>query len=397
MCSVCSKLRLELEDSAQDYYSELDAVEAVGVLIDSPNTRNTVLNLRNLADAFRNPSKLLDSFKIRKDYEDDLVDSTSPFDDLNDENHNPNSVKANQLAFGEETRCLDGAKYLATQIQSNLARFLHKPHSAAYTLPPLSREIRRVSIDKGGLMTSCSNIVELPNEVLNMILSYLDLKTLFKLRSTCTTFYNVCSDEFLFKRIDLQPYWYLVDDNFIDVLAKLTRKTTHLNMSWTKLKTCDSLERLLVGSADTLQVLMLESCSFLDGQMLQIVTANCHQLIKLSLKSCTNISNLKDPVKDAFSSIKNLKHLETLNLYRTQCSQDAIVEILFSCTKLRHLNLGSCVQIIDFDEVMSVIATNCHESIESLDLWRAYSLTQYGLNKIANSCFKLRELDIGWW
>ena len=89
--------------------------------------------------------------------------------------------------------------------------------------------------------------------------------------------------------------------------------------------------------------------------------------------------------------------MESLDLYRTLCDQDAIVEIIFSCKRLKHLNLGSCVNINNFDEVMSIIADNCSETIESLDLWRAYSLTQYGLSKIALSCFKLKELDIGWW
>lgn len=58
--------------------------------------------------------------------------------------------------------------------------------------------------------THCSNITELPYELLGTIISYLDLKTIFTLRSTCKLFYDLCSDEYLFKKLDLHPYWHLV-------------------------------------------------------------------------------------------------------------------------------------------------------------------------------------------
>jgi hypothetical protein len=59
-------------------------------------------------------------------------------------------------------------------------------------------------------ITSCSHLTELPNEILGIIFSYLDLKTIFRLRSTCKFFYELCSDECLFKMLNLKPYWYLV-------------------------------------------------------------------------------------------------------------------------------------------------------------------------------------------
>ena len=35
--------------------------------------------------------------------------------------------------------------------------------------------------------------------------------------------------------------------------------------------------------------------------------------------------------------------------------------------------------------------------MKSLELWRASSVIETGLVDIANSCFTLEELDIGWW
>ena len=72
-------------------------------------------------------------------------------------------------------------------------------------------------------MTSCSNLVDLPNEILCMILSYLDLKTVSRLRSTCQTFYELCSLDFTYNKLDLQPYWnlvssYLLFKKFVSIL-----------------------------------------------------------------------------------------------------------------------------------------------------------------------------------
>ena len=92
-------------------------------------------------------------------------------------------------------------------------------------------------------LVSCSNIVDLPNEILNMILSYCDLKTIFTLKSTCKLFYNICSDEHLYRHIDLQPYWHMANDALVDQLAQSASTTTMINLSWTKLKSSKSLER----------------------------------------------------------------------------------------------------------------------------------------------------------
>ena len=42
-----------------------------------------------------------------------------------------------------------------------------------------------------------------------------------------------------------------------------------------------------------------------------------------------------------------------------------------------------------------MIANNL-KNIQSLDLWRAYSLTAKGIYQLANNCLDLEELDIGW-
>lgn len=95
----------------------------------------------------------------------------------------------------------------------------------------------------------------------------------------------------------------------------------------------------------------------------------------MSLQSCTNLNN--DNETNDFKVIKNLKNLIALDLYRTYCDQESLNEILTSCNQIKHLNLGSCTKITDFDDIIQTVAKNCKQ-IQSLDLWRAYSLTARG-------------------
>ena len=61
-------------------------------------------------------------------------------------------------------------------------------------------------------MGKCSNLCDLPHEILHMIITHLDLRSLFRLRSTCSLFYDMCSDSALFKRLVLKPYWHQVNE-----------------------------------------------------------------------------------------------------------------------------------------------------------------------------------------
>jgi F-box/leucine-rich repeat protein 4 len=163
-----------------------------------------------------------------------------------------------------------------------------------------------------------------------------------------------------------------------------------LDLSWTKFKSNEILNDFFKISCHNLTVLKLDNCNFINGRMVSFISTNCESIKELSLSSC----NFKDV--DGLCDIKNLTSLVNLNLYRTLIQIEQLEQILISCTKLRHLNLGSCIEIKDFDSIMYLISKNL-PNIESLDLWRAYSLSHDSLNKIANSCFNLQYLDIGWW
>jgi F-box/leucine-rich repeat protein 4 len=141
---------------------------------------------------------------------------------------------------------------------------------------------------------------------------------------------------------------------------------------------------------------------FINGNILKKITEICKNLEELSLVSCANIDSVEEDVSpsieldlDAFFYIKNLRNLKKLNLYRTLIHTESALEIVKTCSKLKAINFGSCVNILDFDSIMDYLNRFNKESIESLDLWRAYSLTEDGIYSL-KMCPNLQELDIGW-
>lgn len=345
------KIRLEFECSNLDYYTELDAVEISGIAYDLPKTSLIASNLKKTAQLFDNIKHSLSNLDIN-------------------ENKDSNT------------------KLLINEPQNKIA---FKSSKVAY---PFYRSSSILS-EKNADMQTCANIVDLPNEILCMILTYLDLKTLSRLRSTCQTFQELCSFEFLYSKLDLQPYWNLIDEEFIEYLTQRTDKIAMLNLSWTKMDRIEPIESLFEISCQNLIVIQLNSCSFMTASLLKTLVKSCTQLTSLSLRSCTNIEGARDNSRDGFMEIKKLRKLKFLDLYRTMCGQAAICEILESCGLIEGLNLGACVRISDFDEVMAVIG-DFVRGIKRLDLWRGYSLTSAGINELSRSCFELEELDIGW-
>lgn len=150
-----SKLRLEFEHSRFEYYSELDAVEIGGETLTSIRVSQIASNLKSLA------SRVHRSISTKSS-------ASSSTSDIDHNRHHP--IK-----------------------------------------PPLPDIlINRLEISDHRKSTSANNLADLPYDILIMILSQLDLKTIFSLRSTSKFFYNICSDEKFFRKLNLHPFWNLV-------------------------------------------------------------------------------------------------------------------------------------------------------------------------------------------
>lgn len=372
------KLRLEFEHSELEYYTELDAVEISGIAYDIESTVQVAKNLKTISNFFEDITKRVVGINLNDSNTQKEIEP-----DKEDKNMLDNDDDGKERGGKKENSVVVNIKPVV-----NTSRRLSKELVVRQNSTTKEKDIAS--------MVSCNNIVDLPSEILCMILTYLDLGTIFKLRSTCHTFYELCSLGFLYNKVDLQPYWHLINEDFIGFMPSLTDNITMLNLSWIKIKQFQSAQYLFEQSCQNLTVLQLNSCSFMDGHLLTVITNCCSKLTSLSLRSCTSIESIRDDTRNGFSQISKLVHLKDLDLYRTLCTNVAIGDIITACTGIKSLNLGSCVKITDFDSVMCLIGKHL-KGIRSLDLWRAYSLTGRGISELAMNCLELEELDIGWW
>ena len=91
----------------------------------------------------------------------------------------------------------------------------------------------------------------------------------------------------------------------------------------------------------------LSCCDYLNLEILEFICFTCTELKELDLQSCENITD--------FQSIGNLKNLTKLNLYRTKISSFDLAFILSSNINLEYLNIGSCNNIEDIEDVLQEI------------------------------------------
>ncbi|KAL6467432.1 hypothetical protein MHYP_G00231090 [Metynnis hypsauchen] len=233
---------------------------------------------------------------------------------------------------------------------------------------------------------------KLPYELIQLIVSHLAVPDLCRLGQCCKLLQQHCSDPLQYVQLSLQPYWSRLSDAALTHLQPRCTLLQRLNMSWTGNRgavTASGFCSFIRACGMSLVCLQLSCCHFLNEMCLEVVCVTCPRLQELDLSSC---DRLQPP---AFTHITKLAHLRRLILYRTKIEQTAMLSILTFCTELRHLNLGSCVMIEDYDAVVSLVAARCR-GLVSLDLWRCRNLSERGLAELVSGCAGLEELDLGW-
>ncbi|XP_059424109.1 F-box/LRR-repeat protein 4-like [Carassius carassius] len=232
----------------------------------------------------------------------------------------------------------------------------------------------------------------LPYELIQLIVSHLPVPDLCRLAQSCKLFHKHCCDPLQYIQLSLQPYWAQLTDASLNHLQSRCTLLQRLNMSWTGNRgavTADGFCSFMKACGVSLVCLELSCCHFLTEACLEVIAQMCPCLQELNLASCDRLQ------PQAFNHIAKLANLRRLVLYRTKVEQSAILSILTFCPELKHLNLGSCVMIEDYDVVASMLSARCH-SLRSLDLWRCRNLSERGLAELVSGCRLLEELDLGW-
>ncbi|KAK1170404.1 F-box/LRR-repeat protein 4-like [Acipenser oxyrinchus oxyrinchus] len=233
---------------------------------------------------------------------------------------------------------------------------------------------------------------KLPYELIQLLLDHLTLPDLCRLAQTCKLLYQHCCDPLQYIQLSLQPYWARVNDAALDHLQSRCTLIQRLNLSWSGNRGAISVPgfcRFLKVCGSQLVCLELACCHFLNEACLEVIAQMCPNLQELNLSSCDRLH------PQAFSHISKLVGLRRLLLYRTKIEQTALLNILTYCTDLRHLNLGSCVMIEDYDVIASMLSAKS-KNLKSLDIWRCKNITEKGISELVSGCRLLEELDLGW-
>ncbi|XP_030640767.1 F-box/LRR-repeat protein 4 [Chanos chanos] len=233
---------------------------------------------------------------------------------------------------------------------------------------------------------------KLPYELIQLIVSHLTVPDLCRLAQSCKLLHQHCCDPLQYIQLSLQPYWPRLSDASLSHLQSRCTLLQRLNMSWTGNRgavTPTGFSSFMKACGGNLVCLELSCCHFLSEACLEVIAQTCPRLQELNLSSCDRLH------PQAFGHVAKLPRLRRLILYRTKIEQTAILSIITFCTDLRHLNLGSCVMIEDYDVVASMLSARCR-SLRSLDLWRCRNLSERGLAELVAGCRLLEELDLGW-
>ncbi|CAF1364141.1 unnamed protein product, partial [Didymodactylos carnosus] len=234
--------------------------------------------------------------------------------------------------------------------------------------------------------TSNLGLIRLPFDILFTICTYLDLRSLIRLSSTCRYLYDKCLHPLQFQALNLQPYWYGITNYSIDYFFSLKcTQTKYLSLAWTKSINLQSFTLLL--NTQKLIQLNLACCQYMNDEYIDIISKHCQQLEIINLENCYNLTS------DDFIPLKNLKNLKSINFYRTKIDHRTLIPLVKNnYLHLEYVNLGACQQLTETDYVIKLIFSKC-KRLKTLDLWRAHSLSQNGFHSIIGEQLKVDVMN----
>jgi F-box and leucine-rich repeat protein 4 len=235
-------------------------------------------------------------------------------------------------------------------------------------------------------------ISDVPYEVLFNIMSFLDLKTLYKCSKVCKSFRQLVYDPLLYTEINLKIYWNHVNSSLIQSLSHRCGLIKKLDLSscgyFETIKPNDFIN-FIQKNGKLLTHLRLNSSQFLNTSCLETISITCSNLSELSMKNYMNVTNDRD-----FVSLAMLSNLEVLDLSRSGIDIFPLLNILKNNPKLQRLNIAFSPPNVSMDELCVQISA-FNKNIRAIDMWKCHSLTTIGLRALSE-CSQLEELDFGW-
>ncbi|XP_060073861.1 F-box/LRR-repeat protein 4-like isoform X2 [Ylistrum balloti] len=365
-------IRLEMCSVKCRYYTELDCVVMYGSLQPFPDIEHLYLQQMDEYKNYSEPDNYvymitsrMNQLSVEAGSQGELPDGISPIWE-----NKEGTVPVLEPKLDEEEEQTDGERL--------------------EELPPLET----VETTQDDIIVEDNGFFDLlPEEVIRLILSYLELSSLFNACCTCRLLQKQCSDSLQYTELNLQPYWYKVDSSVLENFQSKCGHLHHLNLSWcggrNSTVSTAIFDTFLQSCGKELSTLYLANCSFVNSDVMKSIASFCPKLKDLDIQSCFKIDST------GILHLQKLPSITRLSLYRTLVDVHSLTALIKHLGNLEVLNIGSCTTINDFDEVCRALGKNCKKLI-SLDLWRSRTITGVGLLALADGCPDLQELDIGW-
>ena len=226
-------------------------------------------------------------------------------------------------------------------------------------------------------------IDDLPDELILLVVSFLNMKEIIKCGQVSKRIRSICSDETIWQKVNLYnkivPVKFLIHliDNKCKYLSLLRSKICIFKLYGSPMKLNQYCE---------LKVLDLGYCNA-DYQVVEELLSSCHSLENLSMKGYTLNSKIIEAL-----SLKNGKTMKVLNL--SSCKGlvlESIQLIVRNCLELRELNLEYTNLS---NESISLLSNELTTKIEKLSLNWLKIVKDEHIVAIVNRCKNLITLDL---
>lgn len=389
LCNFKTKmLRLEFNHSLLDYYTELDAVSLIGtsemIVPKDPSNKRSLSDLlqdMTYGHGFNN----IPDYNLTPHYENGQQ-SIKNLKETLDEYYTTN-----------ESNIIDN---LQSMLISDLEQLYHSippieeglNNMQQFLIKDLPRFVNNIEASSNEPKELCGNFSMLSIETILKILKYLDLRSLYRISRVNKYFYNLALDPLLYTSLNLKPYWHSFNARTLQNLSLRCKYLRKLDLSWCGnhcMFSATCIKVFLIDCGGLLTHLRLNCCKYVDNSTICQISITCKNLKELCLRNCQGIQDR------GFEYLENLEFLERLDLYRTSIQSETLCKILQRNRWLRHLNIAGTFQDnININVVAMELGRSCPD-LESIDFWKAQTLTSQGINALA-ACKNLREVDFSW-
>jgi hypothetical protein len=231
------------------------------------------------------------------------------------------------------------------------------------------------------------NLEDLPNEVIMILLSYLDTADLIRSGHVSQRLRTISSDESLWQKMNL--FKRIVPTSFLQFV--LERGCKYLSLHFTKLN-----GSLNLTNPTKLKYLNINSCLDEDGSIGKLLAA-CHSLEKLTFSEDTSDCILLDYDMVTCICRQNKETLKVLYLkfddqyFRTSANfkmySDMIQLVAFSCSELKEVSIID--EAVEEDSI-SYLVNNLSPNVEKLRF--KLLITDEQIKTLVKRCNKLTEL-----